>query len=211
MKVYVNGCSFSYGNTLENKFAWPDCLPYDVVNESWIAGSNKRIARRTIEYCSNNPVDIAIVQLTDPFRDEFYDEEFNLWIGMQGDFLHFDDQSINRQDINQRFIREKWQKFIDFNLLIRNEKTVLQERYYLINTLISYFNQNNIKYLITGMSSKCMPKDNELILNENYVLEPISHMIQNEKIGVNDNHPNEQGHKHFSRYIISEIEKRCQI
>lgn len=211
MKVYVNGCSFSYGNTLDNKFAWPDCLPYDVVNESWIAGSNKRIARRTIEYCSNNTVDIAIVQLTDPFRDEFYDEEFNLWIGMQGDFLHFDDQSINRQDINQRFIREKWQKFIDFNLLIRNEKTVLQERYYLINTLISYFNQNNIKYLITGMSSKCMPKENELICNENYVLEPISHMIQNEKIGINDNHPNEQGHKHFSRYIISEIEKRCQI
>ena len=211
MKVYVNGCSFSYGNTLENKFAWPDCLPYDVVNESWIAGSNKRIARRTIEYCSNNTVDIAIVQLTDPFRDEFYDEEFNLWIGMQGDFLHFDDESFKRQDINQRFIREKWQKFVDFNLLIRNEKIVLLERFYLINTLISFFKQNNIKYLITGMSSKCMPLDNELILNENCVLEPISHMIQNEKIGINDNHPNEQGHKHFSRYIISEIEKRCQI
>ena len=211
MKVYVNGCSFSYGNTLENKFAWPDCLPYDVFNESWIAGSNKRIARRTIEYCSKNPVDFVVVQLTDPYRDEFYDEEFNLWIGMQGDFLHFDDESFKRQDINQRFIREKWQKFVDFNLLIRNEKIVLLERFYLINTLISFFKQNNIKYLITGMSSKCMPLDNELILNENCVLEPISHMIQNEKIGINDNHPNEQGHKHFSRYIISEIEKRCQI
>lgn len=211
MNVYVNGCSFSYGNTLENKFAWPDCLPYDVVNESWIAGSNKRIARRTIEHCSTHNVDLAIVQLTDPYRDEFYDEDFDLWIGMQGDFLHFDDKSINRQDINQRFIREKWQKFIDFNLLIRNEKTVLYERYFLINTLILFFKNNNIKYLITGMSSKCMPEKSEFIVDDGCMLEPISHKIQNEKIGVNDNHPNEQGHKHFSRYIISEIEKRWQI
>ncbi len=51
MKVYVNGCSFSYGNTLENKSAWPDFIEdYDVINESWIGSSNKRIIRRTIEY-----------------------------------------------------------------------------------------------------------------------------------------------------------------
>ena len=44
MKLYVNGCSFSYGNTLENKLAWPDYMEgYDVINESWIGSSNKRI------------------------------------------------------------------------------------------------------------------------------------------------------------------------
>ena len=58
MKLYVNGCSFSYGNTLNNKLAWPDFIEdFDVINESWIGSSNKRIIRRTIEYIQNNNIE----------------------------------------------------------------------------------------------------------------------------------------------------------
>ena len=124
MKVYVNGCSFSYGNTAENKFAWPDLLPYDVVNESWIAGSNKRIFRRTKNYLDNNNVDLVILQLTDPYRDEFYDSFNNLWLGQQGDYLHFDDESYKRKDIDQKLIKIRWEEFRKFNLLTRTDKII---------------------------------------------------------------------------------------
>ena len=57
MKIYVNGCSFSYGNSLENKSAWPDFIEgYDVINESWIGSSNKRILRRTLEYIQTHAI-----------------------------------------------------------------------------------------------------------------------------------------------------------
>ena len=57
LKLYVNGCSFSYGKDINNKVAWPDFMEgYDVINQSWIGSSNKRIFRRTVDYIENNAV-----------------------------------------------------------------------------------------------------------------------------------------------------------
>jgi hypothetical protein len=207
MKVYVNGCSFSYGNTADNKYAWPDALPYDVVNESWIAGSNKRIFRRTKKYLENNNVDLVILQLTDPYRDEFYDSINDLWLGQQGDYLHFDDESYKRKNIDQKLIRARWEGFRKFNLLTRTEEQVKAETFYMVNSMLQYLHAKNVKYIITGMSNRCLPT--EVIEHSFNIVKPMSHVVDIENT-YDDGHPNKEGHEQFSRYIISEIEKRYE-
>ena len=208
MKLYVNGCSFSYGNTADNKFAWPDILPYDVTNESWIAGSNKRIFRRTKKYLENNDVDLVILQLTDPYRDEFYNSINDLWLGQQGDYLHFDDESYERKDIDQKLIKMQWENFRKFNLLTRTEEQVDNESFYMLNSMIQYLDHINTDYLITAMSNKCIP-NNIIGSNNNNILKPMSHVVDLENT-YEDGHPNNEGHNQFARYILNEIEKKYE-
>jgi hypothetical protein len=215
MKLYVNGCSFSYGNTLENKLAWPDFMEdFDVINESWIGSSNKRILRRTINYIENNAYHdtFFVIQLSDWFRDEWYDAEFDTWIGMCKDHVVLDDISYNRSDIDQEELNRKVKTFIQHSLLHRTIKTVEQETFNLLNTAIAYFNQNDVKYLITGMSSRCMPHENNvnIVVPGNFI-KPISIIAGNNIISTSDSHPDKQGHKLVARYIRSEIEKIWQI
>ena len=209
MKLYVNGCSFSYGNTLENKLAWPDFIDdFDVVNESWIGSSNKRIIRRTIEYIQNNNIDntFFVIQLSDWVRDEWYDTEFDTWIGMCKDSVVLDDKSYNRSDIDHEELHRKVKNYVQHSLLHRSIKTVEQETFNLVNTLVAFLNNNNVNYLITGMSSKCMPNDNDInILMPTNFIKPISIVAGNNVISNTDSHPDEAGHKLFARYIIDEI------
>ena len=211
MKLYVNGCSFSYGNTLENKLAWPDFIDdFDVVNESWIGSSNKRIIRRTIEYIQNNNIDntFFVIQLSDWVRDEWYDTEFDTWIGMCKDSEVLDDKSYNRSDIDHEELHRKVKNYVQHSLLHRSIKTVEQETFNLVNTLVAFLNKNNVNYLITGMSSKCMPNDNNInILMPTNFIKPISIVAGNNVISNTDSHPDEAGHKLFARYIINEIKK----
>ena len=57
------------------------------------------------------------------------------------------------------------------------------------------------------MSNKCLPT--ELIQPNNKILKPMSHVVDLENTHV-DGHPNNDGHKQFSRYIISEIKKKYE-
>tara|TARA_B100001287_G_C22626482_1_gene502776 strand:+ start:73 stop:729 length:657 start_codon:yes stop_codon:yes gene_type:complete len=209
MKLYVNGCSFSYGNNLDNKSAWPDFMKdYDVINESWIGSSNKRILRRTIEYIETHAYDdtFFVIQLSDWFRDEWYDAEFDTWIGMCKNDVVLDDRSYNRSDINQTELNVKVKNFIQHSILHRSIKTVEQETFNLLNTAIAYFNQNDVNYLFTGMSSRCMPHDNHVnIITPGHFVKPISIVAGNNIISTSDSHPNEAGHKLFARYILNEI------
>jgi hypothetical protein len=209
MKLYVNGCSFSYGNTLENKSAWPDFMEgYDVINESWIGSSNKRILRRTIEYIQTHAYHdtFFVIQLSDWFRDEWYDAEFDAWIGMCKNDVVLDDRSYNRSDLDQDELNKKVKNFIQHSLLHRTIKTVEQETFNLINTAIAYFNQHDVKYLITGMSSRCMPAENNVdIIVPTHFVKPISIIAGNNVISTSDSHPDDAGHKLFARYITNEI------
>lgn len=209
MKLYVNGCSFSYGNTLNNKLAWPDFIEdFDVINESWIGSSNKRIIRRTIEYIQNNNIEdtFFVIQLSDWVRDEWYDAEFDTWIGMCKDSVVLDDRSYNRSDIDHEELHRKVKNYVQHSLLHRSIKTVEQETFNLVNTLVAFLNKHNVNYLITGMSSKCMPKENKInILMPTNFAKPISIVAGKNVISNTDSHPDEAGHKLFARYIIDEI------
>jgi hypothetical protein len=94
MKLYANGCSFTYGHWLQDEEphpvqeSWPTHLENhfdEVVNEAWQGGSSHRAIRRTINHMLNNdkPDDwIYVVQLTGIARTEFYDPEFDSWFGV---------------------------------------------------------------------------------------------------------------------------------
>ena len=209
MKLYVNGCSFSYGNTLENKSAWPDFMEgYDVINESWIGSSNKRILRRTKEYIKTHAVNdtMFVIQLSDWFRDEWYDSEFDTWIGMCKNDVVLDDLSYNRSDIDIDELNKKVTNFVHHSLLHRSIKTVEEETYNLINSMVAFFNQHEIPYMFTGMSSRCMPAENNVdIIVPTHFVKPISIIAGNNVIITSDSHPDDAGHKLFARYITNEI------
>jgi len=205
MNVYVNGCSFSYGVDQNNKFAWPDLLPYDVVNESWPAGSNKRIFRRTKEYLDNNNVDFVILQLTDFLRDEFYDEKYNVWIGQQGENLFFDDKSFKDKSVNRKLLLDRWDQYKRINVLTRTNALAELETFYMVNSITRYLYIKNIPYIFTAMSSGFMPTQ---MINREHLVKPISHIITDNTVSDKDLHPNEAGHRLFADYIINEVEKR---
>ena len=211
MKLYVNGCSFSYGNKFENKSAWPDFMEgYDVVNESWIGSSNKRILRRTKEYINTHAVNdtMFVIQLTDWFRDEWFDSEFDAWIGMCKNDVVLDDQSYNRSDIDIDELNKKVTNFIHHSLLHRSIRTVEEETYNLLNSMIAFFNQHEIPHIFTGMSSRCLPSDNNVdIIVPSKFIKPISIIAGNNVISTSDSHPNEAGHIKVARYITNEIKE----
>ena len=109
--------------------------------------------------------------------------------------------------------------------LTRTEQEGIFELYNMVNTFIELCKHKNIKYLITGMSNKCMPnvfeysgRDDQpfngldffVFDNSNFIL-PISNVAREHIIHQSDPHPNEIGHSLVARYIINEIEKRWQI
>ncbi len=51
-----------------------------------------------------------VLQLTDWFRDEWYDAEFDTWIGMCKNDVVLDDMSYNRSDIDQEELGRKVKK-----------------------------------------------------------------------------------------------------
>jgi len=68
MNIYANGCSFVMGQELvdsdplnmDNKrTAWPVLI--GAYNDAWSGSSNHAIANRTLNYCRENPVDVAII------------------------------------------------------------------------------------------------------------------------------------------------------
>ena len=103
MKVYVNGCSFSYGHNelLERKGkVWPQHLHnhddkdlnkpgwtrgYHVENESLSGGSSHRSLRMCMDRAmrhgqKNQEVDIIICQLSNPHRGEFFHQDLGMYI-----------------------------------------------------------------------------------------------------------------------------------
>ena len=109
--------------------------------------------------------------------------------------------------------------------LTRTHDQGVFELYNMLNTFIQFCKSKNIKFLITGMSNKCMPNvftesgcDNQpfngldfpVFDTSNFVL-PVSNITYNHTLSDTDRHPNKDGHIIFARYILNEIEKRWQI
>jgi hypothetical protein len=84
MHILTNGCSFTYGDELDDPStqAWPHVLESimnesdSVINLSTRGASNTKILRDTIEYINKDPleIDMVIIGWTDCTRAEFYSQ-----------------------------------------------------------------------------------------------------------------------------------------
>ena len=91
MRIYFNGCSWTWGNELENRddrFSKLICnrLNAEEVNKSKSGCSNFYIMRTSLE---ENPqdYDIAIIQLTKRNRTEYYDTKSKRWANVHQSLL----------------------------------------------------------------------------------------------------------------------------
>jgi len=166
MKIYVNGCSFTYGDELQSPrdSAWPMLLgkklDATVVNDAVVGGTNYRTVYRTIKHL-NNSFDLYIIAWTTNTRFTFYKSDNNFEI-------NFNPQLVNKLYKDQSFYRD-WGKTLYanwFNELyafklwlqqIIQLQAVIKKPYLMINTMDNHLknwlvkkNQfiNSVKWLI---------------------------------------------------------------
>ena len=237
MNLYINGCSFSAGTQKVSHLS-PDTINWglylqdnfeNIINKSIEGGSNHRLFRQTTQFINDteNLDDwIFVLQLTNPERTEFFLEKYGAWIGVMKD-LHFTEDRIlheNEDVINE--VDNFFQRLIMPTIFMtRTLEESIFETYNMLNTFIGLCKHKNIKFLITGMSNKCMPnvlKESETddqpfngldfpVFDKSNFVMPVSNITFNHKISEDDRHPNKEGHIIFARYILNEIEKRWQI
>ncbi len=250
--LYVNGCSFTHGHKdyiIENgiskpgHYTWPAQIQKhskcNLVNEAYSGGSNSRIVRRTIEYMSKvkDPENwVVVIQFTSLERDEYFDNNKQIWIGNVVDAGCFDDRSgfynpisanIKQDTIFKNFVRNQ----------IFSKSHVLDVYKLAQQTLFLQMFLDKLgfkKVLFTGQSKRCLinyymedklnpghdidlrPKISDskefeaikLIYNNidssNFIT-PLSHVTRGLEESLEDGHPNDEGHRVFSRYIIEQL------
>lgn len=125
MNLYANGCSFVMGQELvdndplnmDNKrTAWPAQI--GAYNDAWSGSGNHAIANRTMDYCRNNKVDIAIIG----------------W-SHYGRILTFGNNERNDRlgqfTIKPNTAPEIWEEhYHNFDMLLKNTQNVIESLYY---------------------------------------------------------------------------------
>lgn len=84
MRIYANGCSFTYGDELQSiNYAWPQLLANklnaEIVNDAIVGGTNYRTVYRTIKHTKDN-FDLYIIAWTTDTRFTFYKSDNNFEI-----------------------------------------------------------------------------------------------------------------------------------
>jgi hypothetical protein len=143
--IYINGCSWTYGDGLEN----PEQENFSVnlkkiygadecINDSQRGGSNDRIARTTINFLLANKDHwddlLVVIGWSCPHRTEF-------WSDMQSEW-----EWINQYRQGER--SEKGLKARAYYGTIWNETQAFTNYYMNVITLQSFFKANNIKYFM---------------------------------------------------------------
>ena len=85
MKIYFDGCSFTYGSELEDgeeRYSKLICneLGAEECNYATAGGSNDQIVRNLLIEKNIEEYDLAIIQMTYPVRTEYYDDVRNKWV-----------------------------------------------------------------------------------------------------------------------------------
>ena len=237
MKLLANGCSFTDGDN-----TWPQQLVengmfVEVHNLSMAGGSNDRIVRTTLDFCSKNDMSnyMAVIQWTSLFRKEYYNANLKEWIG--GTTVL---NNNSPEDLSMAVTVEKGSTTRDKDLVhISNAAT--EDMMYLqsitdyrlstlknILILQNYFEQHNIKYLFTSMGPDSHIAGNmfthmyspqkqpiihilESAVNKNnWTKLSIANMLNNDLeyiISQDDTHPNEKGHKLLAQSFWQQIGK----
>jgi hypothetical protein len=164
---YNNGCSFSYGATLNDPHpaAWPLQVGQQFdhsVNEAVPAGSNHRSVRRSIEFLSqvDDPSDwFATLQLTSPDRSEYVEGVSGAWIGICNGVSTRDDRAWQNADIDFDNEQALSKLVIPAHTLSKSTIANQIDTLFLIHSYVSFCENLGIQYLITGMSARCMPRE----------------------------------------------------
>ena len=214
-------------------WVWPSMLQPEfdkVVNQAWRGTSNNRIVRRTIDFLSTitNPTDWwVVIQWTSPERSEWFDYDNNCWYTQLYHRVVYDDMAVRDLEEQSRISR-KGEIAVPYVTDIRSDEHKILDLFYQTITLDTFLKAkgfNNVLY--TCMSMNCSLDHNlkkhvnqsspninlfnqlQGLLDEDKFLKPISVVTAGNEESAEDGHPNIEGHRIFSRYILNEMEKRA--
>lgn len=240
MKLYTVGCSFTYGHILPDQskddfirnapnWSWPNHFAQnfeDVVNEGWSGGSNKRIIRRAFEFFSSvrHPSDwVAVIQLTEPYRTEFFDPVIQKYVGVVNGDPVLDDKSATEKNLDRIEISRRAKMPINYFTMFMDHEQVTISLFEKIIALSAYLDKKNVKHIYTGMMHRSLPRHivetcKSPYANELYGLLPHRNIVDlpctallnyaDDVQSETDQHPNSLGHKKIYEYIHSELKAR---
>tara|TARA_Y100000034_G_scaffold43097_1_gene52642 strand:+ start:159 stop:848 length:690 start_codon:yes stop_codon:yes gene_type:complete len=220
--LYANGESWTEGVKFDEETGilqdqrWSkllsDKLGLIEINESEGGGSNDRMVRTTIEWFDNNPDKwdevLVILGFIEPIRMEYWDEVDNNWC------------QWNAKDMDNNIFGDKkwWKKYVTTFL---NDVTLHHNLKNQILLLTSFFDSNNIKYLMffswgAGMIVDSYPHGGFEIyktINTKYFLRDRFRVHIENKIGFKKaitecEHASVDGHKIWTEKLYKELKDR---
>lgn len=247
-KIYVTGCSFTYGHIPVDRINDHDTIqeftkqPCDwtwagkikshfdeYVNESWAGGSNLRMIRRCHEFFTkiNDPENwVAVIQLTDPYRFEYFDNTIQNHVGVfhSNEHVLLDDKTSRSKTVDLDDVIRRSKTPVAYRTLFLNYDLIAIELFEKLLALTKFLENKNIEYFVTAMSSKCAPeiiakdctsshaKDLFNLIDFDRVvrLRPLSHQLDDDSDfeSSTDRHPSKQGHIKIYRYIYTHLQSR---
>lgn len=247
-KLYATGCSFTYGHIPDSLANDPQAIqnytekpcPWtwaghmkshfdECVNEAWGGGSNHRMIRRCHEFFSSveDPSNwVAVIQLTDPYRFEYFDNVIQNHVGIfhSNEHVLLDDRTSNSKTIDLDDVIRRSKTPVAHRMLFLNYDLIAIELFEKLLALTKFLESKNIEYFVTAMSTKCAPeiiandcsskhaKDlfNLLDFDKVVTLRPLSHQLVNSEDfeSPTDLHPSKHGHEKIYRYIYNHLKTR---
>jgi hypothetical protein len=210
MKIYFNGCSWTYGCELDNpqqeRFSKLICDHFgaEETNLAVQGGSNDKIVRELLTQTDITQYDLGVIQMTHPSRTEFYSKR--CWISMN---IGQNYRSWNLKETEKNFLScfswWNWGEKTEMDIM----KNAWKEYYmhivtdeFLYNkelihnlTIRNHFKSKNIPLVLLTINHKTnIPEhfDISLVNNKPYSLAP-------------GGHPNKEGHHMIFQEIVNYI------
>jgi hypothetical protein len=213
MKIYFDGCSWTYGSELssykESRFSKliSDHFGAEEHNFSFPGASNDRILRNAIVENNIEGYDLAVIQLTFPSRTEYYNMKLKEWKRMtayaryDGNWL-FKDAIKNHLLNNSVFLRDLNKDDINFWVYyytnITNDVFFDTKEKIIYESIKSFFAHKNVPLVLITIDS-FTKLDFTLNLSKKYY--PTA----------KDMHPNEEGHKMIAKDILNIVKQQNLI
>jgi hypothetical protein len=233
MKLFANGCSFTWGGGLypslydqhgildyhnptpTNKHrlerVWPAHLAdllgaEECVNLSMGCGSNDRIVRTTMDFFSQNTDTdwLVIIQLTQPHRFEYWDEQHQTWVMNIPNSVKLE-KNITANDTCEHI------RFRDSVYVHTNDRTYAQKYWTQVIGLASFLSNRNLNYKFINLVKNFDVHLEEyqrqyLSSNVNWLNDNYMDTIGSLFSGQDDGtHPTVEGHKEIAQSIFDKL------
>ena len=161
MKIYFDGCSWTWGDELENRkkerYSRLVCnqLGAEESNFSKGGGSNDRIIRSLLVENKIEDYDLAVIQMTYPARTEYWDADEGKWIRVSGKY-HYN-RWLYEQKGNLSTLKEKFTNHKDFwkyyYLNVANEKYFVVKEKIHYETIKAYCKSKNVPLILCTINN----------------------------------------------------------
>ncbi len=202
MKIYFDGCSWTKGSELENKYEErfsrlvANHFDAEEYNIAMSGGSNDRIIRNLIIENNIENYDFVVIQMTFPSRTEYWEGE---WVKVSGKH-HYNTWLYNRCGIKKGKLDEK------FSEKFKNHKEFWIYYYKHVVTQKYFENKEKIQY--ETIKSYCKSKNVPLVLCSINNWSKLDFDVSMDSLDLKKHwygHPTKEGHQVIADKIMKYI------